>query len=229
MRPVEELINRIDPGWTVVRSMIDSAKNKTMILPVDTARAKKALYELQVTSRSSLGAVVLNTGGIMVDNGWIRILGSGSTRLEREVMQWNKKLYTAQNPGYIIVADDVLGGFFLLNGGGLGEDIGHIYYFSPDNLEFEPMRFGYTDFLWFCFTANLDEFYAGFRWKNWQSDISSLKTDEAYHFFPMLFTKEGKEIGKSIKKPVPVDELYFFNLDMRKQLGLEKTDTIGHE
>ncbi|MBO9659000.1 MAG: DUF2625 domain-containing protein [Chitinophagaceae bacterium] len=229
MRPIEELIDTTDPGWRIVKEMIDSATNKVEILSADSARARAALYDLQVTSRSSLGAVVLYTGGILIDHGWIRILGSGNTKLDRGVMQWHRKLYPAQNPGYIIVADDAIGGFYLQNGGGLGDDIGNMYYFSPDNLEFEPMEYGYTDFLNFCFNGDLEGYYKGYRWKTWKTDVTSLSGNKTFSFFPMLWTKEGKDIEKNTRAPIPVEEQYFFNLDLRKQLGLDKPDMIGHE
>ena len=67
MRPVEELINKTDPGWTLVTDWIKSAKNKVEILPVDTTKAKDALYKIQVTTRSPMGAVVYMTGGLLID------------------------------------------------------------------------------------------------------------------------------------------------------------------
>ncbi|PZR26802.1 MAG: hypothetical protein DI535_13005 [Citrobacter freundii] len=229
MRPLDELINQTDPGWKIVMQMIDSAKNSIEILPADSVRAKNALYELQITSRSPLGAVVLNSGGILVDHGWIRILGSGSKRLDREVMKWNRQLYQSQNPGFLVIADDALGGFYLLNGGGLGEDIGNIYYFSPGNLEFKPMEYGYTTFLSFCFNGNLASYYNGYRWKNWKNDVSKLPGDKVFTFTPFLFSREAKDIDKTERGTIPINALFFFNLDMRKQLGLDKPDTIGHE
>jgi len=229
MRPIEELINTTDPGWKIVKGMIDSATNKVEILSADSVRAKTALYDLQVNSRSSLGAIVLNTGGILIDHGWIRILGSGSAKLDRGVIEWHRKLYPAQNPGYIILADDAIGGFYLQNGGGLGDDIGKMYYFSPDNLEFEPLEIGYTEFLSFCFKGNLESYYKGYRWKNWKTDVTALPGNQVFSFAPMLWTKEGKDIENNTREPIPVEEQYFFNLDLRKQLGIDKPDTIGHE
>src|ERR1700754_147077 len=80
MRPVDQLINNVDPGWPVVKQWIDSAKNKVEVLPVDPLKAKDALYKTQVTTRSIMGAIVYSTGGILIDDGWIRIFGSGSAR-----------------------------------------------------------------------------------------------------------------------------------------------------
>ncbi len=225
MRTTDELINKADPGWKLVKEWIDSAKNKVEILPIDTLKAKDALYKTQVTTRSPMGAIIYMTGGLLIDNGWIRILGSGSEKLNRSLPEWNKgkafKDFGQQAP-FLLIGDDVIGGFFLLNGGGLGNDLGKVYYFSPDNLEYEPLDLTYTDFLNFCFNNNLDEFYKGYRWTNWESDLANLKGDQVYNFFPYLWTKKGKDINKVLKKAVPIEEQYSLNLDFRKQLGLDK-------
>lgn len=225
MRSIDELVNKTEPGWVLVKEWIDSAKNKIEILPVDTTKAKDALYKLQVTTRSPTGAIVYTTGGLLIDNGWIRIIGSGSDKLNRILPDWNKgKTFTefGQPPSYLLIADDAVGGFFLLNGGGLGKDLGKAYYFSPDNLEYESLGLTYTEFLNFCFNNNLDEFYKGFRWTNWKEEVSKLNGDKVFNFYPFLWTKEGSDINKVSRKEVPVEEQYNLNLDFRRQLGLDK-------
>ena len=114
-RPLIALINTQDPSWPLVQSWIASAKNKVQVLPKSAARADSALLAAQVTTRSPMGAVIYETGGIIVDNGWLRILGSGSPALNRDLMGWNKN----KQRGLLLIADDALGGFFALNGGGL--------------------------------------------------------------------------------------------------------------
>jgi hypothetical protein len=223
MRTTQELINTTDPGWTLVKEMIVSAKNKVEVLPVDTNKAKNALYKTQVTTRSPMGAIIYMTGGILIDNGWIRILGSGHDRLTRTLPDWNKGKSFAefgQPAPFLLIADDAMGGFFLLNGGGLGEDLGKTYYLAADNLEYEPLGLNYTDFLYFCFNNNLDEFYKGYRWKNWKEEVSKLDGDKVFSFFPYLWTEEGKDINKNSRKAVPVEELYNLHLDFRTQLGI---------
>jgi hypothetical protein len=223
MRPVGELINTKEPAWYLVKQWIDSAKNKVAILTVDSVQAKDALYKTQVTTRSPMGAIVYNTGGLLIDDGWIRILGSGNTKLKRTLPQWNqgktfKKLGEA--PSSLLIADDIMGGFFFLNGGALGKDLGKVYYFSPDNLKYEPLDLSYTDFLIFCFNTDLDDFYKGYRWKNWQTEVSKLSGDEAFSFSPSLWSKQGKDFDKVTRKVISIDELYTFNMSMRKQLGI---------
>ena len=225
MRSVDELINKTDPGWTIVKQLIDSAKNKVEILPVDTIKSKQALYNVQVTTRSPMGAIVYMTGGLLVDNGWIRILGSGNKKLSRSLPEWNKgksfKEYGHAMP-FLLIADDAIGGFFILNGGGLGKDIGKVYYFSPDNLEYEQLNLSYSEFLNFCFNGNLNDFYKGYRWANWKEEVCNLSGDKSYNFYPTLWSKEGKDINKNSRKQIPVEEQYNLNIGFRKQLGLEK-------
>ena len=224
-RPINELINNADPGWAFVKGWIDTAKNTVEILTTDTIKSKDELYKTQVTTRSPMGAIIFMTGGLLVDHGWIRILGSGSTKLKRSFPEWNKgktfKEFGEASP-YLLIADDVIGGFFLLNGGGLGKDLGKVYYFSPDGLEYEPLNLTYTGFLLFCFNNNLDEFYSGYRWKNWQKDVSEISGDQVFNFFPPLWTKGGKDLEKSSRKAIPIEEQYGFNMDMRRQLGSNK-------
>jgi len=225
MRPIEELINTKEPGWPLVKGWIDSAKNMVEILPCDTAAAKSALYQTQVTTRSPMGAIIYATGGLLVDGGWIRILGSGSPKLNRTLPEWNKGKTFANfgdKPAYFLVADDAIGGFFAINGGGLGKDAGKIYYLAPDDLVWEPLDLTYSDFLHFCFNNTLDDFYKGLRWKNWKAEVDTLDGNRTYNFFPPLFTKEGRDFNKSSRKAVPVEEQYGLNMVMRKQLGLDK-------
>lgn len=225
MRPIEELINESDSGWPFVTEWIKSAKNKIEILSVDKQKAKDALYKTQVTTRSPMGSIVYETGGILIDNGWIRILGSGNAKLNRSLPEWNlgkgfKEF--GQPSSFLLIADDAIGGFFLLNGGGLGQDLGKIYYFAPDSLEFEPLNITYTEFLNFCFNNNLEEFYKGYRWKTWKEDVAKLSCDRVFNFVPYLWTKEGKDIEKASRKDIAIEEQYSLNLDFRKQLGIEK-------
>lgn len=224
MRSVEQLINTEEPGWPLVQEWINKATNKVEVLPASPAAAKEALYHTQVTTRSPMGAIVYATGGLLVDGGWIRILGSGHARLNRSLPGWNKgktfKEY-GEAPPFLLVADDAAGGFFAINGGGLGGDPGKVYYLSPDNLEWESLDLTYTEFLLFCFNNNLDEFYEGLRWKAWKEEVAALDGNKVYNFFPFLYTTQGKDINKVSRKPVPVEEQYSLNMSVRKQLGLE--------
>src|SRR5688500_3330482 len=133
MRTVSELINKQEPGWELVTEWMKQATNKVEVLPKDSKRAEQALYETQVTTRSPMGAIVYESGGILVDEGWIRILGSGSARLNRSLIGWNigrSMSQIGEQPSFLLIADDAIGGFFAINGGAFGaEDLGKIFYF----------------------------------------------------------------------------------------------------
>lgn len=115
MRPLEELINKEDSGYRLIENWLREAKNEVEILEKDQTKADTALYRTQVTTRSPMGAIIYETGGILVDNAWIRILGSGSDKMQRGLPDWNKgKSFEeyGQAPPFLLVADDAIGGFF---------------------------------------------------------------------------------------------------------------------
>lgn len=214
--------NNTAQKWGLIKSLIAKAKNKVEVLPSQPVNADDTLYH--ILQGSTMGVIIHETGGILVDGGWIRILGSGGAKMNRSLTEWNnKRLITdgVQHAPSLLVADDAIGGFFAINGGDLGGDIGSIYYLSPDNLMLESLNLGYADFLNFCFSGNLDEFYKGLRWKNWRADISTLSGNQAFSFYPYLWSAEGKNVDKDERKIVPVAEIFTFEMDTRKQLGIK--------
>ena len=211
MKTLQELINLEEPAWELVQQWLEEGKNTYEILPKNQQRAEKELVANQVTTRSPMGAVIYETGGILIDGGWIRILGSGSEKLDRNISDWNigksfKKL--GDIPPFLLIADDVIGGYFAINGGGLGKNLGKIYYFAPDTLAWEDLNISYSQFLNWAFAGNLEKFYEGFRWENWQEEIKSLNGNNIFSFFPFLSTKEGKNINEISRKIVPIEENY---------------------
>lgn len=221
---LDKLINKTDPAWPLIQKWIDSAKNKVEVLPVDTAKANQVLYNAQMTTYATLGSVIYNTGGIMVDNGWIRILGSGSERLTRDVAEWNKgktiKEY-GDNVPYLLVADDAIGGFFAINYGGLGKDVKNMYYLEPNSLTWQPLGAGYGEFLIFCFDSDLSKFYKGLRWSTWNQFIGNLEDTKTYSFRPYLW-EAGTDIEKCTRKLVGIEKMYRFNIMKSKELNADK-------
>lgn len=221
---LDKLIDNTDPAWPLVQKWISAAKNKVEVLPVDSAKAKETLYNSQTTTYATLGSVIYNTGGIMVDNGWIRILGSGSERLNRNVAEWNKgktiKEY-GDNIPYLLVADDAVGGFFAINYGGLGPDIKNVYYLEPNTLTWQPLGAGYGEFLIFCFDSDLSKFYKGLRWSSWDQFIANLDGTKTYSFRPYLWQADT-DIEKCSRKLVGIEEMYNFNVMKSKEINADK-------
>ena len=118
----------------------------------------------------------------------------------------------AEQPGFFLVADDPLGGFFALNGGALGEDVGNAYYHAPDTLEWEPLDMGYSAFLQWLFTPNLAEWSDAFRWPGWESEVRNLRGDKGILIYPPLIIA-GPPIVERHRGEVPVAELYTLLVD----------------
>ena len=222
MKPLKELINKEESGWDLVQEWLSEAQNQYEILSKNQERAEKELVNIQVTTRSPMGAIIYETGGILIDNGWLRILGSGSEKLDRGLAEWNYGK-TFQNygeqPSFLLVADDILGGYFALNAGGIGNQIGEIYYLAQDTLEWECLYCGYSDFIYWCLCGNSQQFYELFRWKNWENDILEANGNQVFAFHPFLCSEQGKDIEKVTRKLVPIEENYHLTLDFQKQFG----------
>ena len=225
MRTLEELINKEEPGWDLVQEWMPEATNPYDVLPRDAKRAEAELLNAQVTTRSPMGAILYETGGILINKGWIRILGSGCERLDRGMFQWNKgKTFEnyGEPPAYLLVADDILGGLFAINGGAFGQEgLGQMYYLAPDTLSWEPMNCGYSEFVSWTLGGDIHMFYEPFYWDGWQEEVSKLNGNEVFSFFPFLWTKEGQQIEAVSRKVVPIEESYRLTMDMQRQL-LEK-------
>jgi hypothetical protein len=70
MRTLAELTATPDPAWPLVQGWLAEATNSVEALPPpDPRRRDAALLAVQVTLRSPLGAVVYETGGLLVDDG----------------------------------------------------------------------------------------------------------------------------------------------------------------
>lgn len=208
MRPLEELINERESALPTLVEWAAAASQRCEILP-PSDRSGEVLSALQVSTRSTLGAIAYSTGGILVEGGYLRLLGSGHPRLPRDIVGWN----AGRSSGFLLIADDAVGGFFALNGGAFGDDTGSVYYFAPDTLRWEPLEIGYGDFVRWSLGEKLHDFYASFRWPGWQADVEHLTTDQCFSFYPFLWTKEGS-VEHSSRKAVSVSELYSLHADL---------------
>lgn len=205
MRTLNELLEIQEPALALVEQWSRQAELPVEILPPSVNNGD-VLVELQVTTRSLLGAIAYGTGGILIDGGWLRMLGSGHSRLPRNIATWN----AGRSNGFCLVADDVVGGFFALNGGAFGGDIGVVHYLAPDTLRWESLGIGHAAFTQWALTKRIHTFYAQMRWEGWVEDVRSLPGDQCFNFYPFLHTEEGSTQTSS-RRLVPVAEQYAFN------------------
>lgn len=223
MRTLTELINLQEPGWPMVQEWLKGARNQYTVLPSEKSRAEDALVALQVTTRSPMGSIVLETGGIWFDHGWLRFLGGGCAAFPYDLAQWNglpDRRGEAGLEGALVVAWDVAGGFFAINGGMFDGNKGDVFYFAPESLQWENLEIGYSGLLQWAVSCNLSEFYADVRWPNWKSDIENLRGDQGLHFLPPLYTEEARKQTSCYHRPVPMEELWNSALECVDQLEL---------
>jgi hypothetical protein len=78
-----------DPAWPELEAAARDSRRVT-ILPRDAESARCCLERLHVTTRSTLGALAHETGGILVDHGWLRLFGCRSSfrgRVDRQLVE----------------------------------------------------------------------------------------------------------------------------------------------
>lgn len=207
IRTPDDLIHTDEPGWPTIAAL--AAEHGATILPVDPEHGRRALWRLQVTARSWLGAVALNCGGILADHGWFRILGGGSEHLP-DLSAMNGLPDPDQGQPqipFLVVGYDALGGVFALDGGGLGTTPGEIAYFAPDSMEWEGLGGGHAAFLDAAISGGFGDTFDSLRWPGWEDEVGALRPDEGLSLVPPPFTEQGHDIASVSCAPVPMSEL----------------------
>jgi hypothetical protein len=207
-----------DPAWPELAKAAASAPNGAIVLPpVSDEQRRVSLEALQMTTRSTLGALAYETGGVLVDHGFLRMLGSGSPRLPRRLIAWNEDLGVPME-SFIIVADDVVGGVFAIDTGALGAPK-HVHYFAPDSLEWEDTELGHSDFVTWAFEGDLTTFYENMRWPGWEKEVAAVAGDQALSIVPPMWTEIGVPIESRDRRAVPAKELFTLQQQFAKALG----------
>jgi hypothetical protein len=235
MREVNELINVDDPAWPLLLQELSGTDVPVAVLPGDAEIGRASLLQLQVSARSNLGGIVLNCGGLLVDGGWLRIFGSpGGGDVQglpglAEINAMPATFDPAWSSGAgLVVAHDVLGGVFTLNGrnppevGRPGEP-GEILYFAPDTLGWEALGSGHSAWLAWILNGGLHAFYEGLRWDGWRNEVSVLNGQQGLSFFPPLWSAEGRQdLLATSRRAVPMAEL--LNLSRNSCLQFDGAD-----
>jgi hypothetical protein len=218
VRSYAELLSE-DPAFAALSKEAAAARNGAVLLPcVSDEQRRACLVALQMTTRSTLGAIAHETGGVLVDHGFLRMLGSGSPRLPRQLIAWNAELAIPLE-SFIIVADDAVGGVFAIDTGKLGAP-GHVHYFAPDTLEWEDTELGHTDWVSWAFEGDLAVFYENMRWPGWEKDTEALGGDQALSVVPPMWTEgDALPIAKRDRRPVPAKEQFLLQQQFAKALG----------
>ncbi len=209
MRSLDDLVAPGSQVWDELLVQIEAAPAPVSVLPLHAPKGG-VLELLQVTTGSTLGAIVYNSGGLAIDNGWVRLHGGGHEQV----------LAVAEDePGVLIIGHDVVGGRFALNSGALFGEPGEVNYWAPDSLEWEAIGLGYTDFVHSFLGGATDEFYANVRWTGWVDELAELTLEQGVALYPPPFTKEGEDINTVHRGVVPLDELHAMYANYAAQLN----------
>jgi len=215
----EEILNVENPAWEALVKSINSSNVRVKALDNTPEQGLNTLYRIQVTTRSYMGALILHTGGLLVDHGWLRMLGSGYKELP-SIADVNHFAPVPQiQLGFIdtmIIAYDVMGGRFAVDGGGFGLGFGEVCYNGPDTLKWESMGMKHDEFIEWILEGGLDTFYANLRWHGWEQEVSNLRLDEGISASPPPYTVEGQDPNKVSRQVVPFKKVLDLNESLEK-------------
>ena len=197
MRPITDLRDVDDPDWPDLQVMIAEAGDRVVVRPVDRAGGEDCLHRLQVTARSRLGALALDTGGLLVDHGWLRIYGGGSENFPDLASINGLRAEPRESPPYMLIGSDVLGGQYAIDGGGLGVAPGEVCYFGPDTMSWDSIGVGHGDWVRWAIIGRVDEFYEALRWPGWQEEVEGLRPDQGISCFPPPSPLRAATLGPS--------------------------------
>lgn len=208
MRALDELL-ATDDAWARVTAQAPASG--AQIVPCVRRDGEAALVAAQVTTRSPMGAIAYHSAGLLVDHGWLRLLGAGGHRIGGGLVDWNASLggqpLDPPLSDALVVAYDALGGFFAINGGHWEAPPGSIHYLAPDTWTWENLNLGYSAMLAWALSDQLERFYEGMRWPGWEREIEMLGPDESMTVYPFLGFQETP-VGDRRRRPAPARELW---------------------
>lgn len=236
MRALEDLITVDDPAWPELGPALTASDAVRVLPPGDPQEGRHCLLQLQVSARSTLGALVLHTGGLLLDGGWLRVLGGGAGDLPG---LGRANLFPAEtDPGWhpaagLVVGYDVLGGVFALNGhdpAGAGRPgaPGQMTYFAPDTLEWEAMETGHSGWIAWLLDDRLEQFYDGLRWPGWREETAALALTEGFTVYPFLWSEQARSAPEALsRRAAPMREVLGSAAEFAGQLGAADPGFLG--
>lgn len=222
-----------ESAWPWVLEQISSSPVDVQVLPGDAETGRVCLAQLQVSEASALGAIVLNSGGLLIDHGWVRVLGgtvaNGNGLAAVNRFPAEPDLGWQPDDG-LVVGYDVLGGVFALNGidpaaAGRPGTPGQILYFAPDTLEWDALPLTHSQWVAWLLSGSAAQFYESLRWAGWEQESRRLGLGQGIAVYPFLWSEQAQDAAA--RRPVPVAELVAVAADFCGQLGLPSPGYLG--
>ncbi|MFI2205338.1 DUF2625 domain-containing protein [Streptomyces sp. NPDC020192] len=238
MRDIDELTRVDDPAWPELRQAFAGSAVPVRVLPADADAGRRCLTQLQVTARSTLGALALHCGGLVLDDGWVRVYGAGSAADRMPGLGRVNGFPADPDPDWypvhgLVVGHDVLGGVFCLNGhdparAGRPGVPGQMTYFAPDTLEWEALDMGHSAWVSWLLSGRLETFYDGLRWPGWREEAAALDLAQGITVFPFLWTEEAHaDLAGTSRRAVAMREVLGVAADSARQLGAGDPGFLG--
>lgn len=221
VRSAEELAGVANPAWPGILQLIGQARVPVAVLPASPGAGLDVLFRLQVTARSTLGGLALDCGGLLVDHGWVRVLGGGTSHLPdlATASGLGRPGPLSAPPPKLTVAFDVLGGRFAVNGGDLPGRPVEVCYWAPDTLAWTPTGAGHSHLVQMLLADGMAAFYQDLRWPGWQAEVAAVAEDHGIAVYPFLFTAEGRDLARASRRPVLFTELLAMHAEMEHQVA----------
>lgn len=138
--------------------MLLNGKNSVEIIPADAACAAINAEYYQTDGSTNFGLLITQSGGVVV-NGVVRLLGSNRNPDYRDINMFNIKFGSA---GTVILGDDIFGGIFAVNTGLFSDNLGSVFYFAPDTLEWEDTELQLSGFFAWLKDGDMTGYYGQF-------------------------------------------------------------------
>ena len=117
------------------------------------------------------------------------------------------------------MANDAAGGLLALNGGAFSGELGSVFYFAPDTLDWLDTVMSYSGFLQWSCAGDVSRFYQELRWEGWKAEVSQASPDQGFALHPPPFSAEGKPVTQARRDLVPITELCAFYRECARQIA----------
>jgi hypothetical protein len=239
MRDINELVDVPVPSWPGLAADLASSFTPSAVLSPDPAQCRATMLQLQVTARSALGAIALNTGGIVLFDGWLRLFGGSGGGPAGLPGMAEVNCFPAgvepdwSPPGGLVVAQDVLGGVFSLNGlepaeHGRPGDPGEVVYFSPCTLEWATLELRHSQWLYWIVSGGCAGFYHDLLWPTWRTEVAALHPRDGISVDPFLWTEQAQgDMSSTTRRAVPMEQLMETHKVLCAQLSFDDPGFLG--
>ena len=239
MREIDEPANADDPAWPALQEAVASGAVPVRVLPAHPEEGRRCLLQMQMTARSTLGALALNSGGLVLDDGWVRVFGGGSDASGglpglAQVNRFPAAFDPAWHPATgLVVGQDALGGVFAVNGHDPAAADrpgvpGQMIYFAPDTLTWEAMDMSHSAWVSWLLSGRLETFYDGLRWHGWREEASALAFSQGISVYPFLWSEEAHaDLTATSRRAVPMREVLGVAADFARQMGPADPGFLG--